>query len=92
MEAALAAQLFIRLTPNLVWYIIVIRASDAVLPIFYILWGRGSSWVEKGPPSSKSETPGGRNPPCCIKNREDRVTSSYNKDVPYKFSCQSDEY
>ncbi len=32
---------------------------------------RGSSWVEKETPSSKSETPGGRKPPYCIRNWED---------------------
>ncbi len=47
------AQLFIRLTPKLAGYIFVIRASDAVLPIFDILGGRGSSWGEKGTPLLK---------------------------------------
>ena len=53
MEAALAAQLFIRLTLKLAGYIFVIRASDAILPIFDILGGRRSSWVEKWTPLLK---------------------------------------
>ncbi len=91
MEAALAAQLFIRLPPNLAGYIFVIRASDAVLPIFDILGVGGHLGPKRGPPTTKTGTPGGRKPHYCIKKREDRVTSPYSKDVPYKFLCQSDE-
>ncbi len=50
MEAAIAAQLVIRLTQELAWYIFVIGASGAALPIFDILGGRGSSWIKKGTP------------------------------------------
>ncbi len=47
-EAAPATQLFIQLTPKFAGYIFVIRASDAALPMFDILGGRGSSWAKKG--------------------------------------------
>ena len=57
MEAALAPQLFIPLTPELDWYIFVIRASDAFLPIIAILGSRGSSWAEKETPLLKIRDP-----------------------------------
>ncbi len=44
------------------------RASDAVLPIFVILGVRGHLWRKRGPPSLKSEVPGRRKSPYCIKN------------------------
>ncbi len=42
---------------KIAWYIFVIKASDAVLPIFDTLRGRGSSWAEKGTPLLKIRDP-----------------------------------
>ncbi len=57
METALAAQLFIRLTPKLAGYIFVIRVSDAVLPIPDILGGRGVILGRKGDPPPQNQGP-----------------------------------
>ncbi len=48
------------------------------------------SGVQVGPRHSFLEPPGGRKSKPYIENREDHVTSLYNKGVPYKFWCQSD--
>ncbi len=52
--------------------------------------GLGPAWVQRDPPQSFSRPPGSKNSKPHIKNWEDRVTSPYNREVPFKFWCQSD--
>ena len=50
----------------------------------------GLAGVQGDPPRSFLQPPGSQNSKPHIKNREDHVTSPYNREVPHKFWCQSD--
>ena len=85
METAVAAPF-----SEFAWYFFIIRASDVVLMIFDILDYRPAA-VKGGPRHSLKEPRVDRKSLPYIKNWEDHITSPYNKEVPYKFWCQSDE-
>ncbi len=70
-------------SPGFAWYYFIIRASDVVLSIFDILPGFIYLGGHKGTPSHNSVTPGNTKATQYIKNREDHVTSPYNKE----YSC-----
>ncbi len=81
-----SGSIFVRLTPGFAWYFFIIRASDAVFSIFWnIFMIRGQLRYKGAPCHSFSEPPGGRKSKLYFKNREDRITGPYNKEVPYKF-------
>ncbi len=64
--------------------LIIIRASDAVRPIFDIPWGKGSFWGHKGTPYINLGPLKILLNPLMYQNRVHRVTSPYNKDFPCK--------
>ena len=88
MEEAIAPWLYIWLTPKLIWYLFVIRASDAVLSIFDI-WFFCHQKVLKTSEGTRSY----RSWPLISKifKKEDGITSPNNEEVPCKSWGQSDK-
>ena len=62
------------------------------LHFFNMLGVWGQLGCKGTPPQSFSEPPGSIKSKPHIKNREDRVTSLYNRELPCKFWCQLDVY